>query len=119
MQQGITCSLLPNLLTIFSMCDYSGAASLLAILVLAIPGPDFTQCIQPTILSLACCLCQCGRGDADGEDDILLCDGLGCGRALHMQCLEVTPLSPPLTSLVETGLRTWLEYCACMRASRC
>jgi hypothetical protein len=36
-----------------------------------------------------------------------------------MQCLEVTPLSPPLTSLVETGLRTWLEYCACMRASRC
>ena len=41
----------------------------------------------------------CGRGDADDDDDILLCDGF-CEGAYHMSCLD-----PPVTKqeLAETG----------------
>ena len=33
-----------------------------------------------------CCICLIG--DATDENDLLLCDGLGCCRAYHMECLE-------------------------------
>jgi hypothetical protein len=41
----------------------------------------------------------CGRGDADDDDDILLCDGF-CEGAYHMSCLD-----PPVTKaeLAELG----------------
>jgi len=35
---------------------------------------------------LKCCICLIG--DATDENDLLLCDGLGCCRAFHMECLE-------------------------------
>ena len=40
-----------------------------------------------------CCICLIG--DATDENDLLLCDGLGCCRAYHMECLE------PIVSLEE------------------
>ena len=40
-----------------------------------------------------CCICLIG--DATDENDLLLCDGLGCCRAYHMECLE------PRVSLAE------------------
>lgn len=35
---------------------------------------------------LVCCICLIG--DATDENDLLLCDGKGCFRAYHMNCLE-------------------------------
>lgn len=31
--------------------------------------------------------CSCGNEEADDDNDILLCDGHGCSRAYHVQCL--------------------------------
>jgi hypothetical protein len=31
--------------------------------------------------------CACGNEEADDDNDILLCDGHGCSRAYHVQCL--------------------------------
>lgn len=31
--------------------------------------------------------CACGDNEADDDNDILLCDGHGCSRAYHVQCL--------------------------------
>jgi hypothetical protein len=36
---------------------------------------------------------KCGSPDADSDDDILLCDYAGCGRAFHQRCCE-----PPVTA---------------------
>ena len=35
----------------------------------------------------------CGGGEADDENDLLLCDMAGCGRAVHARCVA-PPLSP-------------------------
>ena len=35
---------------------------------------------------LQCCICF--RGDATDENDVLLCDGQGCFRAYHMNCVS-------------------------------
>lgn len=35
---------------------------------------------------LKCCICF--KGDATDENDVLMCDGQGCFRAYHMQCLK-------------------------------
>ncbi len=43
---------------------------------------------------------KCGKGDADDDDDILLCDGF-CECAFHMSCLDpvsYTPLTLPVIS---------------------
>mmetsp|Transcript_24236 Transcript_24236/g.35912 ORF Transcript_24236/g.35912 Transcript_24236/m.35912 type:complete len:705 (+) Transcript_24236:123-2237(+) len=37
--------------------------------------------------------CSCLRGEATDENDLLLCDGVGCFRAYHMHCLS--PIMTP------------------------
>ena len=39
---------------------------------------------------------KCGGGDETGGNDILLCDGIGCGKCFHQQCC-----SPPVTAVPE------------------
>jgi len=41
--------------------------------------------------NLKCCVCF--RGDATDNNDLLMCDGLGCFRAHHMHCLQ--PIMTP------------------------
>lgn len=40
---------------------------------------------------LKCCICF--RGEATDENDLLMCDGVGCFRAYHMHCLS--PIMTP------------------------
>ena len=44
--------------------------------------------------------CKCGSGDATDRNDIVLCDGDGCGRAYHQLCLI------PALTIVPAGV--WL-----------
>lgn len=38
---------------------------------------------------------KCGDNDVESDNQLLLCDGEGCGRAFHMQCLPVPLGSVP------------------------
>ena len=42
---------------------------------------------------LKCCICFVG--DASDENDLLMCDGRGCFRSHHMQCLQPALSEPP------------------------
>ena len=44
-----------------------------------------------TLDDLQCCICMIG--DASDDNDVILCDGIGCYRAYHMKCVypHVTP----------------------------
>ena len=39
-----------------------------------------------TLDDLQCCICF--KGDATDDNDVLLCDGQGCFRAIHMHCVS-------------------------------
>ena len=49
---------------------------------------------------LQCCICF--RGDATDDNDLILCDGEGCFRAYHMQCV-----SPHITALEAEEEEDW------------
>jgi PHD-finger len=50
-----------------------------------IPADHYDEHEELAAEHIVCC--ACGNEEADDDNDILLCDGHGCSRAYHVQCL--------------------------------